>query len=245
MKQHSRDLLKHSGFAWLPPSTLTLLRKGGGDLKSQGLQGSYTQILNIFFSIFLLIPVFASPVTQLTQALLPLKSFSANFTQSVVLQKGAEPQRSTGQVDILDHHVRWQVNQPQKQLYITDGKTLWQIDFFLEQVTIRPLSQQVDSAPILLLSGDTGALSQDFEIQTPDANTFVLTPKKPDSEINQVTLSFRHHRLVSLELHSALGQSTTLVFTQMQGHPHLSLQDFQVKIPAGFDVMDEREPPNS
>lgn len=179
--------------------------------------------------------VLASPSAKLQAHLENLRTFQADFVQTITRTNGLTPAKTEGSIAIKKPDwVRWQVDRPEKQVYIADGKTLWQIDYFLEQVLKTPLKQTLSQAPILLLSQPSVALAKSFQVSEPESGVFILKPLT-DSSVQLVKLTFdRDNHLAQMQLLSTMGQSTTIQFSHEVLNAAVSDDLFKVVIPKGF-----------
>jgi len=101
---------------------------------------------------------------RLTDFTESLKSFSANFVQTVYDANDTQIQESSGNV-LLKRPGRfvWNYIQPAQQI-VADGQSIWLYDIELEQVTVSPLTEQGAGTPLALLMGDK-PLEQEFELR--------------------------------------------------------------------------------
>ena len=105
---------------------------------------------------------------------------------------------------------RWVYEKPYAQLIVGDGSKVWFYDQDLNQVTVRKLDVALGSSPAALLAG-----SVDIE------NSFDLT------EIGSAggTDNF--------------GQTTMLIFSQLERNPKIPPEVFKFSPPPGADVISE------
>ena len=95
-----------------------------------------------------------------------VSSLQGSFSQQVFSKKGQLIQNSTGDISMSrPGKFRWVYKTPDPQTIVGDGKNIWVYDEDLEQVTIKPMSQAMSSAPIAILTTK----------QSPDAQ-FVVAP---------------------------------------------------------------------
>lgn len=183
---------------------------------------------------FIAIPCsFASLQTQLSS----FHNLSAEFTQSLTDQQG-HTRTSSGKVWILKpNQFRWQVNTPNKQLFVSDGQQLWHYEVDLQQVTVQPLSTQISQMPLLLLSGEVSNLDTLFTITALGDECYQLVPKEQDSIIKKIILQFHHNTLQQLQLTNTMGQISAIHFSKVKTNTCLSPSLFQFTPPKGVDVV--------
>lgn len=158
----------------------------------------------------------ASP-EDLNSHLSHFTSLQAHFTATTTAQNKA-PTLSSGTLSIeKPNRFNYHVLTPNEEIFISDGKKVWNIEPDLEQVTVTPLQQNLSTTPLLLLSGSIADLSQLFFIQTVSPEHYILTPKSADSMIKKIDIRFDQQSIIqSLALTNTLGQTSTLVFTQVK-----------------------------
>ncbi|MDO8954695.1 MAG: outer membrane lipoprotein chaperone LolA [Gammaproteobacteria bacterium] len=181
---------------------------------------------------------FAANTVSLDSLLSNFQSLQANFVQ-VSQTQGQAPSQVSGTLDIQKpNRFRWQISQPNPQLFVADGKNLWNYEEDLEQVTVSPISKQLSSTPMLLLSGEVTQLKSLFSIQAMDPYHYQLTPKQPDSLLQSIVIGFdKDGKLASLMLTNNMGQITQIDFTDVKLNPALPASLFNFAPPAGVDVL--------
>ena len=177
----------------------------------------------------------------LRQKLIEISSYSANFTQTVSNELGEALQETAGELSFgKPDKMRWQVLSPDESLSIIDGKHIYNIDPFVEQVTIINQQSVIADNPLALLLNDSDAAWQDVEVKQ-NGNAFVVTSKAPDANITQLVLFFdEQNRLNRFQTLDIQGQLNDLVFSNIKINPMLSLEHFVAQIPDGYMVDDQR-----
>lgn len=176
---------------------------------------------------------FADLQMQLSQ----FHSFSATFQQTLITQQG-DSQTSVGHVWIQKpNRFRWQVSKPNKQLFVSDGKQLWNYEEDLLQVTVHPLTSQLGQTPLLLLSGRASNINKLFVVSSLGANRYQLIPRNKNSLIKRIILAFNNHALSQLEFTNAMGQVSIIHFSNATINQQLAPDLFQFVPPKGVDVL--------
>src|SRR5688572_22532845 len=90
--------------------------------------------------LFTALAVNANPAANdLNKFLQQIQGFKANFSQTVYGKNEQIVQHAGGFVEFKKPAAfRWQIVDPDPSLVVTDGKTLWNYDELLEQVTVEP-----------------------------------------------------------------------------------------------------------
>lgn len=134
---------------------------------------------------------------------------------------------------------RWETKQPAEQLIVADNKTLWIYDPDLEQATQQQVDSQVANTPALLLSGSPQTIMNNFRVTQPNVakDVFVLYPKNAEAVFETLAIAFVAGKPRSMVLNDALGQVTTITFTQIKKNPKLNAALFRFQPPEGVDVI--------
>ena len=180
---------------------------------------------------------------QLFKLLNPVNSFSANFNQLLIDQKGQSLQTLSGVLHgQKPDKIYWSVLEPTAQTIVSNGSHLWLYDPDLEQVIIEPYTNNPEANPISLLLGDPKQLSENFKLlqQNNLAGStlqFLLEPVKLNSLYTGITLEFKNGILSAISFADNLGQTTTLVLTEFTLNPVFKDNFFTFEIPLGVDIV--------
>jgi outer membrane lipoprotein carrier protein len=190
-------------------------------------------ILLSFYSV-----AYAADSVSLNSLLQSFQTLHADFVQSSVTP-GQAPQQVSGTLDIQKpNRFRWQISQPNPQLFVADGKYLWNYEQDLEQVTVSPIAKQISNTPMLLLSGEVNQLNTLFTIQALDSYHYQLSPKQADSLIQSIIIGFSPDgKLASMVLTNNMGQATQIQFSHVTLNASLPASLFHFSPPAGVDVL--------
>lgn len=197
----------------------------------------------------------ASPVdtAELEALLNGMKSFRAEFRQTVTGHLGEVLQTSTGRMHLeRPGRLRWEVDDPYPQLVLADGASVWVYDPDLEQVTVQPLAETVEGSPAVFLTGASADLEEHFAVVEESASDgrqgrrrFVLTPRdglptdaSSASLFRRITVTFSAPGvLTNLDVVDHLEQVTATAFTAGQVNPVLESSLFDFEVPEGVDVI--------
>jgi len=180
---------------------------------------------------------------QLFELLNPINSFSANFNQLLIDQKGQSLQTLSGVLHgQKPDKIYWTVFEPAAQTIVSNGSRLWLYDPDLKQVIIEPYTSNPEANPISLLLGDPNQLSENFKLlqQNNLAGStlqFLFKPVKLNSLYTHLTLEFKSGILSAISFADNLGQTTTLVLTEFTLNPVFKDNFFTFQIPLGVDVV--------
>lgn len=193
----------------------------------------------------LAIPVqaLADAGSELSKRLQGMKTLQAEFTQTSQLSGGRNSEVVVGSLAAQKPGLfRWEVRQPYQQLIVSDGKDVRVHDPDLQQMTIKPLGQELGQTPALLFSGDVRALEKQFSIQQKavgELTEFVLTPKAKDSVFANVSLQFKGSLPFAMNLHDSMGQKTHIEFNKPRLNAPVAASQFRFVPPAGTDIIRE------
>jgi outer membrane lipoprotein carrier protein len=185
----------------------------------------------------------AGAIDKLHQFLETTKTMRAQFAQRVVAKNGKQPQQSNG-VMIFSRpgKFRWQVDKPYAQLIVGDGEKIWIYDPDLKQVTVRKVGNAIGGTPAALLFGDN-RIEKDFALreagESEGLEWLEATPKTQDSGFEKLRIGFAGNELKSMELLDNFGQTTTLLFSQIERNPQIAQSLLRFTPPAGVDVLSE------
>ncbi len=186
---------------------------------------------------------FADGVDDLKQFYKSTQSMRAQFTQTVFDQKGRKLQEVNGNMLLQrPNKFRWDYQKPFEQQIISDGQQVFLFDVDLQQVSVRTVDKVLGTSPAALLAGgpnveESFRLSRlvDYEgLQRVQAK-----PKQKDSGFQVVIISFDHGKLADMRLVDAFGQSTHIVFSNVEVNPSLNTSQFLFTVPKGVDVVGE------
>lgn len=157
-------------------------------------------------------------IRQLERQLERFQTFSADVRQVIVESGGGvlEESRIRFRLKRPDGFY-WETIEPWPELIVTDGESLWHYEPDLWQLTIDDWQADESELAARLLSGQTAALAEDYDVSLHPASNaerqeFVLTPHDPVSTYVQVTLYFEADVLDSIQIAHSNGQQTVWEF---------------------------------
>lgn len=189
-------------------------------------------------AVLLASTAYAEPVADLQKALSNARALSGEFTQTVVNRKG-KTQTASGTFAILrPGKFRWNYKKPYEQLIVGDGKQVWLYDPDLQQVTVRDVSQALESSPAALLSGDNN-LEKRYRLTALPARDGLdwveATPRQNDSNFNKIRLGIAGGEIRRMELDDSFGQTTRVEFRNQVNKADAA--QFSFTPPKGVDVV--------
>lgn len=183
--------------------------------------------------------VFEADRQALAERLQQVRTYAADFTQTVFGVRGEILEESEGYVRLDRPRFKWVVNEPYPQVLVTEGDELKLYDPDLEQLTVRPLEEALEDTPVSLLTRDAVALTESFRImQIGDSagSSFVIEPTAEDTLYREIILHFGDGTLTGLDILDHLGQRTEIRFEPRTG---VTMDDatFTLEVPPGTDVI--------
>jgi outer membrane lipoprotein carrier protein len=179
-------------------------------------------------------------------------SGQAEFVQKVTApaRDGKPPRIKTSQGRLMyqrPDHFRIDYIRPDELTLLGDGKQFWYLDQGLQQATVRDQKTALAQAPITLIltANRMESLRALFDLRgLPDAEGLSwveIVPKTTEGTLRQLQVGFqgqgRLTQVVVLEFTDGFGQTSRLDLTQPQSLVQINAQTFQLKIPAGFQVL--------
>ena len=187
-----------------------------------------------------------TPQTQLSKLLRQVNTMSATVQQLIVESDGALLEESSIQMHVMrPNGFYWETLEPFPELVVTNGAVLWNYQPDLEQVVIENWDSSRAELAAELLSGRTDSLSEEYEIfiesdTGEDMVVFQLLPFDQNSLYRRINISFDSSALLSIHLDSKNGQKTLWQFNQPQINQQLNPDLFNLQIPPGIDIVDNR-----
>lgn len=181
---------------------------------------------------------------QLRSLLDAMTTLQGKFTQTLYDTKGEQLEQSSGTF-VLQRPGKfyWKTEEPYPQLLVSNQQTIWLYDPDLEQVTVRPFTDDLQQTPALLLSENVEKLRENFTIHRQQADAgqekFSLTPKISKGLFQQLTLIFVAQQLQEFHLQDNLGQLTHFVLSDAERNLAVDSALFHFTPPPGVDVLND------
>ncbi len=196
-------------------------------------------------SLFLLVMIaplaLANPQDNLISRLDKVNAFSAGFSQKVTSADGEVISVGTGTLAIERPNLfNWTTVEPDENILVSDGKTLWYYSPFVEQVTAMWLDQATDQTPFTLLTRNNKTDWQQYTV-TQKGDVFTLTPKSQSSRVGEFVVDVKKDGEVEgfsvVEQDGQVSQFTLNKFVAAK--PNDSL--FHFTPPDGVELDDQRQ----
>lgn len=181
-----------------------------------------------------------TPKNELRIKLSKLVSYSANFSQSISDINGKELQKSSGTLTLkTPNMLRWETQLPDDTLLIADGMTVWNIDPFVEQVTVIQQTSISQNNPLMLLVSDDETEWNAVIVENKQSR-FIVTSKNQNANIVSLIIDFDGDELTRLQSTDRQQQKSLLVFSNIAQNEPVSQSLFSFDIPNNYIIDDQR-----
>ncbi len=206
----------------------------------------FTQFKTLFLFIAILLNSTFSLATevdakqQLKVKLAELKTYQANFTQTVVDIENTVLQQANGRIVLQQpKNLYWELFEPNESVLMADGTNIWNVDPFLEQVVVYAADAALENNPLILLTDPDSSKWQEFEVSQSDSQ-FVITAKELNGGIESLRLVFNGDTLVELESVDGQQQKSFLSFSEIKQNKSLPVDTFIFEMPDAYELDDQR-----
>ncbi|MDV7103924.1 outer membrane lipoprotein chaperone LolA [Vibrio sp. TH_r3] len=185
--------------------------------------------------------VLATAKDELNSRLSKTDGFSASFSQTVISADNEIVMQGEGLVEIARPSLfRWTTTLPDENILVSDGKTLWYYDPFIEQVSIYWQEQATAQTPFILLTRNRASDWDNYNV-VQNGDQFILTPTAVDSNQGQFELNVEQSgEIKGFNVIEQDGQKGQFVFNNYQNDVP-NKQRFSFVIPDGVEIDDQRE----
>ncbi|QKJ86596.1 Outer-membrane lipoprotein carrier protein [Paramixta manurensis] len=192
-------------------------------------------------SAFVSVGALADASSDLQQRLGKVSSFHASFTQKVTDGSGTNVQDGEGELWVKRPNLfNWHMTAPDESIIISDGKTLWFYNPFVEQVSASWLKDATSNTPFMLIARNQHSDWQQYNIKQQGDN-FELTPKSDAGNLKQFTINVSSNGTINQ--FSAIeqdGQRSSYALKSQQNGA-VSPDKFTFTPPKGITVDDQRQ----
>ncbi|MBT1449612.1 outer membrane lipoprotein chaperone LolA [Glaciecola sp. XM2] len=177
---------------------------------------------------------------ELKALLSNLQSYRGEFTQTIEDWSGEVLQTSQGRLTLKKpNQLRWEVTMPDESLFIADGAVVYNVDPFVEQVTLLDQAQIVNNNPLMLLISDDPSAWDDVAIEKSE-DRFIVSSTNPNANITELHLRFVDGQLSALVSQDKQRQINRIEFVNAQQNVEVSPDAFFPVYPDNFIVDDQR-----
>ena len=188
--------------------------------------------------------------TPLVKYLQGIQALHSQFRQETLSADQRTLQSVTGELWV-DARQRFRIvaDDPFEPILVSDGESFWNYDVGLDQVTISDLNKDLGQVPVLLLSGHSAQISDVFVVErfemendmgTVVSEQYLLRPRSADSLFETMMVRIDDRLPRPIPVSDSLGQKTVIELSDVRINTKIDDDVFQLDIPAGIDVIDER-----
>jgi len=190
--------------------------------------------------LFCSFSVLATPKENLSERLALTDGFSAKFEQQVISPDGEIVMDGSGFVDIARPSLfRWETLDPDENLLVSDGESLWYYSPFIEQVTIYNQEQAMEQTPFVLLTRNRTSDWDAYKVEQ-DNDVFTLTPTAVESNQGQFQITIDEKGVVKgFNVLEQDGQKSLFSFNDVKQQKP-AMNRFTFDVPEGVEVDDQR-----
>lgn len=183
----------------------------------------------------------ADASSELQQRLDKVSSFHASFNQKVTDTSGSNVQEGEGELWVKRPNLfNWHMTAPDESVIISDGKTLWFYNPFVEQVSATWLNSATSNTPFMLIARNQSSDWKQYNVKQQGDN-FELTPKTDAGNLKQFVINVSGNGTINQ--FSAVeqdGQRSSYVLKSQNNGP-VSADKFTFTPPKGVTVDDQRQ----
>lgn len=184
----------------------------------------------------------ADPRKDLQERLGKVNSFQANFSQTVTDADGTLVQEGLGELWIKRPNLfNWKMSAPDESVLVSDGKTLWFYNPFVEQVTATWLKDATQNTPFLLITRNDPVDWQGYQVSQ-QGDDFSLTPKQNAGNLKKFAITVLTDG--TIKQFSAIeqdGQNSTYKLNGQQVANVDDMTKFTFDMPKGVTLDDQRQ----
>jgi len=175
-----------------------------------------------------------------------LESLQLDFTQVVKSQDGRIQDTTQGSAWLQSpDKLRWVYRGDFPETIVADGNNIWIYDETLEQVTIKPQSDRVADAPLLILT-DISQLDQQFLVaelgEFEEMQLLELKSRESESEFERIMIGLDATGIRMMIMEDAFGQRTEIRFSNVVRNAEVDPRLFSFTPPQGADVVGQVTP---
>ncbi|WP_114191965.1 outer membrane lipoprotein chaperone LolA [Edaphovirga cremea] len=146
-------------------------------------------IVGCLLTAFTSASVLADASSDLKGRLGKMNSFHASFTQKVTSDDGAAVQEGEGELWVKRPNLfNWHMTSPDESVLVSDGKTLWFYNPFVEQVTATWLKNATGNTPFMLITRNDSSDWAQYDVKQ-KGDDFELTPKAATGNLKQFAIT--------------------------------------------------------
>lgn len=202
-------------------------------------------MIKTLLSLCLLLVTFSAnalsvEATRLKEKLALFDQINATFVQRVSSAQGKLLNESSGEMVISrPGKFHWQIKQPEEELIVSDGKTIWYYSPFIEQVTLINFNDAINDTPFALIAGANEQQWKNYIVKQND-NQFTVTNPTQEQATTFIFEFDKQNNISKFVVLEEQGQRSEFLLTHKALTKVLDESLFDFKIPPGVEVDDQR-----
>ncbi|MBV2129765.1 outer membrane lipoprotein chaperone LolA [Arsukibacterium indicum] len=178
---------------------------------------------------------------ELLAELARIDSFSARYQQQVFDQQQQLLQQGQGKLLLKKvAQFRFEGEEPEPVLLVSDGTNLWFYNELLEQVSVYNAQAQVGQTAFALLTTTDPELWQQYQVIA-QQEVFIIHPLDTNNPVQQLMLAFNENGISEMTVIDINQQQSVFRFSDARLNPEIDDKQFQFTVPAGVDIDDQRQ----
>ncbi|MGM3174176.1 outer membrane lipoprotein chaperone LolA [Dickeya lacustris] len=185
--------------------------------------------------------VYADAAGDLQGRLSKVNSFHASFTQKVTTNDGAAVQEGAGELWVKRPNLfNWKTTAPDESTLVSDGKTLWFYNPFVEQVTATWVKDATGNTPFILITRNDPKDWGKYNVSQ-KGDDFDLVPKVTSGNLKQFSITVAADGTIrGFTATEQDGQRSTYVLKNQQ-NGEIDAAKFRFTPPKGVALDDQRQ----
>jgi len=175
------------------------------------------------------------------------RSMTARFEQVTKARTTGREKRGQGTLMLLKPgRMRWDYDEPDRQVFVCDGKTVSMYFARENQMLVSPAEQYLQSDVTYAFFAGTGNILRDFEVSGPTeedladpTHQLVLAPKTkhPQIETVQLWVDGKTFQVKRIRMTDLFGSITDIAFTEMKMNGPVPAETFVFTPPEGTEII--------
>lgn len=179
--------------------------------------------------------------SELLAELAKIVSFSARYQQQVFDDQQQLLQQGQGSLLLKKvAQFRFEGEQPEPVLLVSDGSSLWFYNELLDQVSIYDAHAQVGQTAFALLTTTDPLLWQQYQVIA-QQGVYIIHPLDSNNPVQQLMLAFNDNGISEMTVIDINQQQSVFRFTDAKLNPEIDDSQFEFTIPEGVDIDDQRQ----
>ncbi|CUX96728.1 outer membrane lipoprotein chaperone LolA [Candidatus Doolittlea endobia] len=193
------------------------------------------------FTAVLATSAFADDAGVLQSRLNQVNSFHASFTQRVSGVEGDAVQESEGELWVKRPNLfNWHMIAPDENVLVSDGKTLWFYNSFVEQATANWLNNVTENTPFMLITRNSAADWGRYNVKQ-HGDSFTLLPKEDNDNLKQIMINVAGNGIITGFTAVEQDGKRSTYYLKNQKNGQVDSAKFYFILPKGVTLDDQRQ----